>query len=74
MAEFSGVSAQAREALFHQRWASPMGPPHQPVLFLAAAVERGSLWGGWMRSIWLSVQGGGEWKEKLEGVKKEGCG
>lgn len=49
-----------------------MGPPHQPVLFLAAAVERGSLWGGWMRSIWLSVQGGGEWKKKLEGVKKEG--
>lgn len=47
VAEFSRVSVQAGEALLHQHGASPMGPPHQLVLFLAAAVERGSLWGGW---------------------------
>lgn len=61
MAEFSGVSAQAGEALLHQCGASPMGSPHQPVLFLAAVEQRGRLWGGWVYGVcfWGSVQGEG---------------
>lgn len=80
------MSAQAGEALLHQRGASPMGPPHQPVLFLAAAVEKGSLWGGrmvgWGVFLELCTRGGSHLKrrreadgrKKLEGVRKEGCG
>lgn len=46
--ESRGVCAQTGEELLHQCGASPTGPPHQPVLFLAAAVERCCLWGGWV--------------------------
>lgn len=53
VAEFSRVRAEAGEALLHQHGASSMRPPHQPVLFLAAAVERGSPWGGWLYGVCL---------------------
>ena len=74
---------------FTSAGASPMGPPHQPVLFLAAAVEKGSLWGGrmvgWGVFLGLCTRGGSHLKrrrrrreadgrKKLEGVRKEGCG
>lgn len=83
--EFSGVSAQAGGGgggLLHQCRASPMGPPHQPVLFLAAAEERGSLWGGreWGRTgcIWgcvlggVTSRGGGGRMDRKVGRREEG--
>lgn len=58
-----------------------MGPPHQSVLFLAAAPDRGSLWCGWGVFVYKEggeevegvtlKEGGGEGRESL---KREGCG
>lgn len=47
VAELSRVSVLRLENhYFTSAGASLTGPPHQPVLFLASAVERGRLWGG----------------------------
>lgn len=50
----------------------PVGPQHQPVLFLAAAVERSGLWG--MCSVFGDVYEGEAWvpqKDDGRGVWKE---
>ena len=51
---------------FTSAGASLMGPPHQPVLFLAAAVERGRLWGGVSEVVY---KGESTKKEEGRGMK-----